>query len=110
MPRAPRCNAGIRRGLAARGLGETHQYAWGRLVQWAIYLIKTKDLEFEFLLTMRKCPAKAVAAFFSDLSLLNGPAPGSSYGGACMQFAQDDPAVAGTVMSGAIRARCLVPP
>ena len=32
---------------------------------------------------MRKCPAKAGAAFFSDSSLLNGPAPGSSYGGAC---------------------------
>ena len=59
---------------------------------------------------MRKCPAEAGAAFFSDSSLLNGPAPGSSYGGACMQFAKGDPAVAETVMSGAIWARCMVPP
>ena len=86
--------------------GRLTQYAWGRLVQWARYLVNTKEL----VITMRKCPAKADAAFFSDSSLLNGPAPGSSYGGACMQFAKGDPAVAGTAMSGAIWARCLVPP
>ena len=57
--------------------GRLTQYAWGRLVQWTRYLVNTKEL----LLTMRKCPAETGAAFFSDSSLLNGLAPGSSYGG-----------------------------
>ena len=86
--------------------GRLTQYAWDRLVPWARYLVNTKEL----LLTLRKCPAMADAAFISDSSLLNGPAPGSSYGGACMQFAKGDPAVAETVMSGAILARCMAPP
>lgn len=65
-----------------------------------------KDLQ----LTTRKCPARKNAAFFSDSSSLNGPVPGSSFGGACMQFATGDPAVAGTFMSGETWTRCLVPP
>ena len=73
---------------------------------WARYLVNTKDLQH----TMRKCPARTNAAFFSDSSSLNGPVPGSSNGGACMQFATGDPAVAETAMSGAFWARCLVPP
>mmetsp|Transcript_4070 Transcript_4070/g.9688 ORF Transcript_4070/g.9688 Transcript_4070/m.9688 type:complete len:126 (-) Transcript_4070:309-686(-) len=59
---------------------------------------------------MRKCPPRAGAAFFSDSSSLNGPVPGSSCGGTYMQSTTGDPAEAGTVMSGAIRTRCLVPP
>ena len=87
------------------GPGRLTKYAWNRLVQWARYLVGTKGL----LLTMRRCPAGTDAAFFSDSSSLNGPVPGSSYGGACMQYVSGDPASAGTVMSGAIWARCLVP-
>ena len=45
---------------------------------------------------MRKCPLGTGAAFFLDSSSLNGPVPGSSYGGACMQFATGDSAVAET--------------
>ena len=59
---------------------------------------------------MRQCPLRAGAAFFSDPFSLNGPVPGSSYGGACMQFATGDQAGAETTMSGAIWTRCLVPP
>ena len=86
--------------------GRLTEYAWGRPIQWARHLVKTKDLQ----LAMRKCPLRTGAAFFSGPSSLNGPVPGSSYGGACMQLATDDPAVAETTMSGAIWARCLVSP
>jgi len=87
------------------GPGRLTKYAWSRLVQWARYLVGTKGL----LLTMRRCPAGTDAAFFSDSSSLNGPVPGTSYGGACMQYVDGDPASASTVMSGAIWTRCLVP-
>mmetsp|Transcript_4068 Transcript_4068/g.9683 ORF Transcript_4068/g.9683 Transcript_4068/m.9683 type:complete len:381 (-) Transcript_4068:53-1195(-) len=86
--------------------GRLTEYAWGRLIQWARYLVNTKELQ----LTMRRCPPESDAAFLSDSSSLNGPVPGSSCGGACMQFAMGDPAVAKTAMSGAIWTRCLVPP
>ena len=59
---------------------------------------------------MRRCPPESDAAFFSDSPSLNGPAPGSSYAGAFLQFATGDPAVAETAMSGEIWTRCLVPP
>ena len=58
---------------------------------------------------MRQYLPESDAAFFSSSSSLNGPIPGSSYASACMQFATGDPAVAGTVVSGAISTRCLVP-
>ena len=86
--------------------GRLTECAWDRLIQWARYLVNTKDLQ----LKMRKCPAGTNAAFFSDSSSLNGTAPGSSFGGACMQFATGDPAMAETAMSGPMWARCLVPP
>ena len=54
-------------------------------------------------------PARAGCRVFSDPSSLNGPAPGSSYAAACMQFATGDPAVVEIVMSGAIWTRCPVP-
>ena len=82
--------------------GRQTDYAWQMLIRWERY----QDLQ----LTMRKCPLRAGAGFFSDSSSLNGPVPGSSYDGACIQFSTGDPAVAGTTMSGAIWARCLVPP
>ena len=86
--------------------GKLTEYAWDRPIQWARYLINTKDLQ----LARRKCPTGTNTAFFSDSPSLNGPVPGSSYGGACMQFKTCDPAMAAAVMSGAIYARCLVPP
>ena len=61
-------------------------------------------------LTMRRAAAGTGAACFSVSSALNGPVPGSSYGGACLQDSTGDPALPDTVMSGAIWARCLVPP
>ena len=103
MPRAPRRHIGLCR---ERGPWRLTEYAWGRLIQLARYLVNTKDLQ----LTMCKCPPRAGAAFFSDSSSLSGLVSESSYGGACMQFATGDPAVAETTMSGAIWARCLVPP
>ena len=78
--------------------GRLTECAWGRLVQWARYLVNTKDIQF----TIRQCPPGAGAAFFSDSTSLNSPVPGNSYGGACMQFATGDPAVAETAMSGAV--------
>ena len=86
--------------------GRLTEYARGRLIQWAKHLINTKEI----LLRKRQCPPRAGAAFFSDPPSLNGPVPGNSYGGACMQIATGDPAVAETAMSGAIWTRCLVPP
>ena len=53
-----------------------------RIVQWATYLAKTKDLKF----TIRQAPPGAEAAIFSDSSTLNGPSPGSSHGGTCQKF------------------------
>ena len=103
MPRSPRRHAGLCR---ERGPGRLTECAWGRLIQLARYLVNTKDLQ----LTMRKCPPRAGAAFFSDTSSLSGLVSESSYGGACMQFATGDPAVAETAVSGAIWSRCLVPP
>ena len=81
------------------------QYARARIVQWAIYLVKTKNPK----LTIRRAPPGAQAAFFSDTSTLNGPSPGSSYGGACQQFSTGDPTQGVPVMSGALWARSLVP-
>jgi len=86
--------------------GRLTEYAWDRLVQWGSYLVKTRDVH----LTMRKVPAGTEAACYSDSSALNGPVPGSSYGGACLQYSTGDPTLPDTVMSGAIWARCLVPP
>ena len=83
----------ISRPVSLRRLTE---YAWGRLIQWARYLVNTRSIQ----LAMRQCPPEADAAFFSDSFFLNGPVPGSSYAGACMQFATGDPAVSGAVMSG----------
>ena len=80
--------------------------AWERLIQLRSYLANAKELQ----LTIRKCPLRTGAALFSDASSLDVPFPGSNYGGACMQFATGNPAVAETFMSGAIWARCLVPP
>ena len=86
--------------------GRFTEYAWGQLVQWGTYLVKTRDVH----LAMRKAAAGAGADFFSNSSALNGPVPGSSCAGACMQYSTGDPALPGTAMSGAIWARCLVPP
>ena len=92
--------------LARRtSLGRLTQYAWGRIVQWATYLVKVKDLKP----TTRRAPPGAQAAFFSDLSAPNGPRPGSTYGGECQQFSTGDPTWCVPVMSGALWARCLVP-
>ena len=68
--------------------------------------VNTKNIK----LTMRRSPLETGASFFSDPFSLNGPVPGSSYAGVCMQFATGDPAVAEIAMSGAIRTRFLVPP
>ena len=78
--------------------GRLTEYAWDRPIQWARYLVNTKDIR----LTMRQCPPESDAAFFSNSSSLNGPVPGSSYAGACMQFATGDPEVAVTTMGGGI--------
>ena len=86
--------------------GRLTEYAWDRPIQWARYLVSTKEIH----LTMRQCPPEADATFFSDSSSLTGPVPGSSYGGACMLLVTGGPAVTETVMSGAIWARCLAPP
>ena len=40
----PRRRAGLRRDLAARELGRLTEYAWDRPIQWARYLVNTKDL------------------------------------------------------------------
>ena len=84
--------------------GRLTEYAWDRPVQWARYLVNTQEIQF----AMRRCPPEMGASFFSDSSSLNGPVPGSSYAGACMQFATGDPAE--SVMSGAIWNRSLVLP
>ena len=68
--------------------------------------MKTRDVH----LAMRKAAAETGAACYSDSPALNGPVPGSSYGGACLQYLTGDPKLSDTVMSGAIWAQCLVPP
>ena len=75
--------------------GRLTEYAWDRLIQWARYLVNTKGPQ----LTMRKCLSRTNAGFFSDSSSLNGPVPGSSYDGACMQLATGDPVVAESFIS-----------
>ena len=86
--------------------GRFTEHAWNRLIQWATYLVKTSDVH----LAMREATAGTGAACFSESPALNGPIPGSSYAGACIQFSAGDPALPDTAMSGAIWARCLVPP
>ena len=76
------------------------------MIQWAIYLAKARDVH----LTMRKAAARTGAACFFESPDLNGPAPGSSCAGACIQFPTGDPALPDTAMSGAIWAQCMVPP
>ena len=61
-------------------------------------------------MAIREAAAGKGATSFSDSPALNGPIPGSSYAGACIQFSAGDPALPGTAMSGAIWARCLVSP
>ena len=75
-------------------------------MQWGTYLVKTRDVY----LAMRKAAAGTGATCFSDSSALNRPVPGSSYAGAYIQYSTGDQALSGTDMSGAIWARCLVPP
>ena len=58
--------------------GQLTEYAWDKLIQWARFLVNTKDLQ----LTMRKCPSRTNATFFTGSTSLNGPVPGSSYDGA----------------------------
>jgi len=86
--------------------GRLTECAWDRPIQCARYLVNIKNTQ----LAMRQCPLGADAAFFSGSPTPKCPVPGSSYAGACMRFATGDPAVAETAMSGAIWARCLVPP
>ena len=62
--------------------GRLTEYAWDRLVQWGTYLVRTRDVH----LAMRKAAAGTGAACYSDSSALNGPVPGRSYGGACLQY------------------------
>ena len=61
-------------------------------------------------LAMRKADEGTDAACSLGSSALNGPVPGSSCAGACMQYSTGDQALPGTIMSGAIWMRCLVPP
>ena len=82
------------------------EYAWDRLGQWGTYLAKTRDVH----LAMRKAAAETGAACFSDSPALNGPVPGSSYARECLKYSKGGPTMPDTVMSGAIWARCLVPP
>ena len=86
--------------------GRLTEYAWDRFIRWGRCLVNTKGIQH----TTRRCPPESVAAVFSYSSSLNGPVPGSSYAGACMQFATGNPAVAEAVISGAVWTRCLVPP
>ena len=86
--------------------GRLAEYAWGRLIQWATYLAKTRDVY----LAMHEAAAGTDAACFSDSPALNGPVPGCSCAGASIQFSTGDLSLAGRAMSGAIWARCLVPP
>ena len=58
--------------------GRFTEYAWGRLIQWETYLVKTRDAH----LAMREAAVGTDAACFPDSSALNGPIPGSSYAGA----------------------------
>ena len=69
--------------------GRLTENAWGRLIQWATYLVKMRDVH----LTIRTAAAGAGVAFFSDSSALNGPVAGSSYAGACIQFSMGDQAL-----------------
>jgi len=68
--------------------------------------VRTRDVH----LSMRKAAVGTGAACYSDSPEINGPVPGSSYGGACLRYLTGDPSLPDTVMSGAIWARCLVPP
>ena len=61
-------------------------------------------------LAMREAAAGTGAACFSDPPALNGLIPGSNYVGVCIWFSAGDPALRDMVMSGAVWARCLVPP
>ena len=56
--------------------GRLTEYAWGRLIQWARYLVKNTQL------AMRRCPPESGASFVSGSPSLNGPVPGSSNAGA----------------------------
>ena len=53
-------------------------YAWDRPIQWAGYLVDTKDIQ----IALHEWPPGTNAPFYSDYTTLNGPVPGGSYAGA----------------------------
>jgi hypothetical protein len=68
---------------------------WDAILRWCHYLVATKDVRLYFHKVAPSTPFTAAA----DSSCLNGPLPGSSYGGFCLGFPG----------SGAFMVRCLVP-
>ena len=103
---APR-HAGVRRDLPADEHRALHRVRVGPPPNPVGNLpAKTRDVH----LAMRVAAAGTDAACFSDSFTLNGPISGSSYTGTCIQFSAGYPALPDKVMSGAIWARCLVPP
>ena len=68
---------------------------WEAILRWCHYLLATKDTRLHFRKVDPSTPFTAAA----DSSCLNGPLPGSSYGGFCLGFPG----------SGAFMIRCLVP-
>jgi len=96
--------------------GRFTEYARGRPIQWATYLVRMKYVHLAMReaavreAAVREAAAGTNAPCFSGSSALNGPVPVSSYAGTCIQVMTGDPALADSVMSGAIWARCLVTP
>jgi hypothetical protein len=66
---------------------------WNAVLRWCHYLINTRDVKLHFR------PVGLTAAAAADSSCLNGPEPGSSYGGYLIGFPG----------SGAFQIACLVP-
>ena len=78
------------------------RHAWERILQWAHYLVDTRDLK----LILRRTGCAPVQ--YVDSSALNGPR-GGSFGGHVTQFVEGDPAAPDAKVSGAISWRCVVP-
>ena len=76
--------------------------AWERILQWAYYLVDTRDLK----LVLRRTGGAPVQ--YVDSSALNGPR-GGSFGGHVTQFVDGDPASPDARVSGEISGRCIVP-
>jgi len=68
---------------------------WRALLRWCHYLVNTKDIKLYY----HKIDPSTPIAAAADSSCLNGPEPGSSYGGYSIGFPG----------SGAVQIGCLVP-